>query len=99
MEEKYDLSSQQQMTAEKHPKAWDPLVLLLCIPLGLGGAIIGMELIVRTGVTANTSIIGALFAILSHGSRSVFSKNTAVSTDRIFCRHPFRRQHSPLRTA
>lgn len=41
MEEKYDLSSQQQMAAEKHPKAWDPLVLLLCIPLGLGGAIIG----------------------------------------------------------
>ena len=79
MEEKYDLSSQQQMTAEKHPKAWDPLVLLLCIPLGLGGAIIGMELIVRTGVTANTSIIGALFAILfSRIPIGIFKKYRSV---------------------
>ena len=79
MEEKYDLSSQQQMAAEKHPKAWDPLVLLLCIPLGLGGAIIGMELIVRTGVTANTSIIGALFAILfSRIPIGIFKKYRSV---------------------
>ena len=64
MGEKYDLTSQQQIKASEHPKAWDPLVLLLGIPLGLIGSIIGLELIVRTGVTANTSIIGALFAIL-----------------------------------
>ena len=64
MEEKYDLQSEQQMTAAEHPKAWDTSVLILTVPLGIIGAIIGMELIVRTGVTPNTSIIGALFAIL-----------------------------------
>ena len=65
MEENYDsVTAEQQIPASEHPKAWDPRVLILAIPLCLVGAIIGMELIVRTGVTPNTSIIGALFAIL-----------------------------------
>ena len=64
MNENPELLAQQQISAAEHPKAWDPRVLILGIPLCLVGCIIGLELIVRTGVTPNTSIIGALFAIL-----------------------------------
>lgn len=64
MNENPELLEQQQISAAEHPKAWDPRVLILGIPLCLVGCIIGLELIVRTGVTPNTSIIGALFAIL-----------------------------------
>ena len=50
--------------ASEHPKALSPRILILNLVLCILGAIIGMELIVRTGVTANTSIVGALFAIV-----------------------------------
>ena len=53
-----------QIPASEHPKALNPRILLLNVILSAIGAIIGMELIVRTGVTANTSIVGALFAII-----------------------------------
>jgi len=58
------LKEQQKINAAEHPKAWDPAVMVLAVPLCVVGAIIGLELIVRTGVTPNSSIIGALFAIL-----------------------------------
>ncbi len=64
MEEKYDIASEQQIPGSQHPKAWEPRLIILGLPLCIIGAIIGLELIVRTGVTPNTSIIGALFAIL-----------------------------------
>lgn len=50
--------------ASEHPKAFSPSILILNVFLCIVGAIIGLELIVRTGVTPNTSIIGALFAII-----------------------------------
>lgn len=50
--------------ANEHPKAFSPSILILNVFLCVVGAIIGLELIVRTGVTPNTSIIGALFAII-----------------------------------
>ena len=59
-----ELKKQQSISAAEHPKAWDPQVMILGLPLAVVGCIIGLELIVRTGVTPNTSIIGALFAIL-----------------------------------
>jgi uncharacterized oligopeptide transporter (OPT) family protein len=78
-EEDYSLASEQQEPASKHPKAWDPAVLILGIPLCALGAIIGLELIVRTGVTPNTSIIGALFAILlSRIPISIFRKYRSI---------------------
>jgi uncharacterized oligopeptide transporter (OPT) family protein len=58
------LKEQQKISAAEHPKAWDAAVMVLAVPLCIVGAIIGLELIVRTGVTPNSSIIGALFAIL-----------------------------------
>ena len=76
--------------ASEHPKALSPRILILNLVLCILGAIIGMELIVRTGVTANTSIVGALFAIVLSriplkffkGYRSVHEQNlvqTAIS--------------------
>ncbi len=50
--------------ASEHPKTLSMHMLILNLILCILGAIIGMELIVRTGVTANTSIVGALFAIV-----------------------------------
>ncbi|GBU08891.1 membrane protein [Gammaproteobacteria bacterium] len=43
--------------------AFEPLLLLSCFGLSIIGAIIGMQLIVRLGISANTSILGALIAI------------------------------------
>ncbi|MDF3006018.1 MAG: family oligopeptide transporter [Oscillospiraceae bacterium] len=62
--EKEKIPQSQVITASEHPKAFEPAVLILNILMCCLGAIIGLELIVRTGVTPNTSIVGALFAIL-----------------------------------
>ncbi|RLF87180.1 OPT family oligopeptide transporter, partial [Thermococci archaeon] len=48
----------------KHPSAFEPGVLVLNIIMAVLGAIIGLELITRLGISTNTSIIGALIAIL-----------------------------------
>ena len=89
MDNKKDLG-QFHIPASEHPKALNPRILIFNIILSALGAIIGMELIVRTGVTANTSIVGALFAIIisriplkfTQGFRSVHEQNlvqTAIS--------------------
>ncbi len=62
--EKEKIPQSQVITASEHPKAFEPTVFILNILMCCLGAIIGLELIVRTGVTPNTSIVGALFAIL-----------------------------------
>jgi uncharacterized oligopeptide transporter (OPT) family protein len=43
---------------------FDPVFIILIIVLTVMGAIIGMQLITTLGITANTSIIGALFAMV-----------------------------------
>jgi uncharacterized oligopeptide transporter (OPT) family protein len=47
-----------------HPKTFEIGTLMVVLATSALGAIIGMELIVRLGITANTSIIGALIAVL-----------------------------------
>ncbi|WP_202436372.1 OPT/YSL family transporter [Vibrio eleionomae] len=47
-----------------HPKFFMPSQLIFNVVIAVLGAIIGMELITRVGITPNTSIIGALIAIL-----------------------------------
>ena len=77
-----------QIPASEHPKALNPRILILNVILAAVGAIIGMELIVRTGVTANTSIVGALFAVILSriplsffkGFRSVHEQNLVQTT-------------------
>lgn len=48
----------------KHPSPLDLGTLILIIILSAMGAIVGLELITRLGTTPNTSIIGALVAIV-----------------------------------
>lgn len=48
---------------KKAPTIAEPLLLLACIVLAALGAIIGIQLITSLGISANTSILGALIAI------------------------------------
>jgi uncharacterized oligopeptide transporter (OPT) family protein len=48
----------------RHPRFLEPASLLLIAPLCVIGAIIGVQLIVTLGITANTSLIGALAAMV-----------------------------------
>ena len=48
----------------RHPRFLEPASLLLITPLCIIGAIIGVQLIVTLGITANTSLIGALAAMV-----------------------------------
>jgi uncharacterized oligopeptide transporter (OPT) family protein len=60
--------SSAQESAASQPSArvrfLEPLLLLVSLALAVLGAIIGMQLIVTLGISTNTSIIGALIAIV-----------------------------------
>ncbi len=47
----------------RHPSPFEPAILLPIVILCVFGAVIGTQLLVSLGLTANTSIIGALFAM------------------------------------
>jgi uncharacterized oligopeptide transporter (OPT) family protein len=49
---------------KNHPRILEPVTLILTIVTAVFGAIIGMQIITSLGVTPNTSIIGALIAML-----------------------------------
>jgi uncharacterized oligopeptide transporter (OPT) family protein len=71
----------------RHPSALSPANLVLLAVLSIVGAIIGIELLVKLGVTPNTSIIGALAAMICarvplrffRQYRSVHTQNLAQS--------------------
>jgi uncharacterized oligopeptide transporter (OPT) family protein len=48
----------------RHPSTFAPATLILLVVLCVFGAVIGVQLILQLGVTPNTSIIGALVAML-----------------------------------
>jgi uncharacterized oligopeptide transporter (OPT) family protein len=48
----------------QHPSTFAPATLILLVVLCVFGAVIGVQLILQLGVTPNTSIIGALVAML-----------------------------------
>lgn len=52
------------MKDKKHPTIFNPLTISLIIFTAIFGAIIGMQLITTLGISANTSIIGAIFAMI-----------------------------------
>lgn len=52
------------LKASDHVKAFDPVILVVTMLASCLGAIIGLELITRVGVNQNTSIIGALIAVV-----------------------------------
>ena len=47
----------------RHPSLFEPTTLLFGAALALLGAIIGMELLTRVGISPNSSIIAAVLAI------------------------------------
>lgn len=53
-----------RMIEKEHPSAFEPMVLLVTVATAVVGAIIGVQLITSLGISANTSIIGAIFAML-----------------------------------
>ncbi len=50
--------------SESHPRALAPSTLLLLLLLSIFGAVIGVQLLTTLGVTPNTSIIGAMVAMI-----------------------------------
>ena len=84
------LSGHEDAVPGRHPKVTEPFTLVLIVVLSIFGAIVGLQLITTLGITANTSIIGALVAMavarvplaLFRSFRSVHRQNlqqTAIS--------------------
>src|SRR5215207_269760 len=57
------LSGHEDAVPGRHPKVTEPFTLVLIVVLSIVGAIVGLQLITTLGITANTSIIGALVAM------------------------------------
>ena len=63
----------------RHPSIFDPATLILLTVLCVVGAIIGMQMLVTLGVTANTSIVGALVAMaLARIPMQMFSRFRSI---------------------
>jgi uncharacterized oligopeptide transporter (OPT) family protein len=87
MEEKGTESVIEKWAKVPHPKTREIGVMIMCIIMSFIGAIVGTELITRLGITPNTSIIGALGAVLVglgvKSFRNIHRQNlvqTAIST-------------------
>lgn len=50
--------------AASHPKVTEPLLLVIVVVLAAVGAVIGIDLVAKLGISANTSVVGALIAML-----------------------------------
>ena len=63
----------------RHPTIFEPATLILLALLCVVGAVIGMQLLVTLGVTANTSIVGALVAMgLARAPLRAFARYRSV---------------------
>lgn len=51
-------------TEEKHPTIFNPAILIVIVLMAVIGAMIGVQLITTLGISANTSIVGAVFAMI-----------------------------------
>ncbi|NSC25445.1 OPT family oligopeptide transporter [Streptomyces albus subsp. chlorinus] len=47
-----------------HPRAGEPFLLVLLVVLSVVGAVIGIDLVAKLGISANTAVVGALIAML-----------------------------------
>ena len=90
--------SERRASDQPHPSTFSPATFALLIVLAIFGAIIGIQLILQLGVTPNTSIIGALVAmILARIPLTLLV--TAPFTCRTSHRATFRPQHLVRPTA
>jgi uncharacterized oligopeptide transporter (OPT) family protein len=61
------------------PATFAPATLILIVVLSVFGAVVGVQLIVQLGVTPNTSIIGALVAmILARVPLALFARYRSI---------------------
>ena len=51
------------MSGRRHPTLFEPATLALAAVLAVLGAVIGLELLTRVGITPNSSVIGAIVAM------------------------------------
>ncbi|TCR67084.1 OPT/YSL family transporter [Bosea sp. BK604] len=58
------MTEPRETAPQRHPTLFEPATLVLIAILSVFGAIIGMQLLVSLGVTANTSLIGAMAAMV-----------------------------------
>lgn len=56
--------STEQLPPKTHPRAFEPITLIVTVVLSVLGAVIGVHLITTLGISANTSVIGAVIAML-----------------------------------
>src|SRR6266699_2942704 len=71
--------SEDQTPDQAHPSTFSPATLALLVVLAIFGAIIGIQLILQLGMTPNTSIIGALVAmILARVPLTLFARYRSV---------------------
>jgi len=71
--------SERRASDQPHPSTFSPATFALLIVLAIFGAIIGIQLILQLGVTPNTSIIGALVAmILARIPLTLFARYRSV---------------------
>lgn len=47
-----------------HPRVLEPVLLAVLVALAAVGAVIGIDLVSKLGISANTSVVGALVAML-----------------------------------
>jgi uncharacterized oligopeptide transporter (OPT) family protein len=59
-----EVKSEHHAPDERHPSTFSPATFALLVVLAVFGAIIGMQLILQVGTVPNTSIIGALVAMI-----------------------------------
>lgn len=53
-----------KITADQMPRMKEPIVLIVAVIVSILGCIVGLQVQIHTGTTPDTSIVGAIFAIL-----------------------------------
>ncbi|MEW1688724.1 hypothetical protein [Streptomyces sp. NPDC091263] len=48
-----------------HPRVMEPVLLVILVVLSAVGAVIGIDLVSKLGISANTSVVGALSGLLT----------------------------------
>lgn len=76
-----------------HPRALEPVTLLMIVLTSVVGAIIGIQLITTLGISANTSIVGAIFAMILEEYRLANSLPLNPCTDKILFKRRFLQLH------
>jgi uncharacterized oligopeptide transporter (OPT) family protein len=73
------MTTQNDGVPQRHPSLFEPATLALIAILCVFGAIIGMQLLVSLGITANTSLIGALAAMaLARVPLAIFARYRSI---------------------